>query len=116
MYERSSCGTDGENDSEAAIVAEVAIVAYFFAMRSCEITDTPEPGRTKITRLRGVTFRDQRNREMDHKSEDLTTARRVTVTFENQKNGLKNDRRTHENRETWSCVPYYAWRPSSNGY
>ena len=96
MYERSGCGTEGENDSEAAIAAEVAIVAYFIAMRSCEITETPEPGRTKITRLRGVTFRDQRNREMDHRSEDLTTARRVTVTFENQKNGLKNDRRTHE--------------------
>jgi hypothetical protein len=71
MYERSGCGTEGENDSEAAIAAEVAIVAYFIAMRSCEITETPEPGRTKITRLRGVTFRDQRNREMDHRSEDL---------------------------------------------
>jgi hypothetical protein len=96
MYERSGSGSVVRNDSETAIVAEVAIVAYFFAMRSCEITETPEPGRTKITRLRGVTFRDHRNREMDHNSEELTTARRVTVTFENQKNGLKNDRRTHE--------------------
>jgi hypothetical protein len=97
MYERSGCGTDNEkHDSEAAIVAEVAIVAYFFAMRSCEITATPTPGRTKITRLRGVIFRDQANRELDHNTGDLTTARRVTVTFENQKNGLKNDRRTHE--------------------
>jgi hypothetical protein len=33
---------------------------------------------------------------MDHLTEDLGTARRVTITFENQKNGLKNDRRTHE--------------------
>ena len=65
-------------------------------MRSCEITTTATPGRTKITRLRGITFRDNSNREMDHNAEDLATARRVTVTFENQKNGLKNDRRTHE--------------------
>lgn len=71
-------------------------MAYFFAMRSCEITETPVPGRTKITRLRGVTFRDHSNKEVDHLRDDLTTARRVTVTFENQKNGLKNDRRTHE--------------------
>ena len=33
---------------------------------------------------------------MDHRKDDLTTARRVTVTFKNQKNGLKNNRRTHE--------------------
>jgi hypothetical protein len=96
MHERSGCGTEGRRDSEAAIVAEVAIVAYFFAMRSCEITETPTPGRTKITRLRGITFRDQANRELDHRTDDLATSRRVTVTFENQKNGLKNDRRTHE--------------------
>jgi hypothetical protein len=96
MYERSGCGSGKKHDSEAAIVAEVAIVAYFFAMRSCEITETPTPGRTKITRLRGVIFRDQANWELDHHTGDLTTARRVTVTFENQKNGLKNDRRTHE--------------------
>jgi hypothetical protein len=96
MYEHSGCGSDERHDSEAAIVAEVAIVAYFFAMRSCEITATPTPGRTKITRLSGVTFRDQANRELDHNSDDLTTARRVTITFENQKNGLKNDRRSHE--------------------
>ena len=78
-------------------MAEIAIVAFFYAIvRSCEITETPTPGRTKITRLRGITFRDHTNREMDHSTDDLTTARRVTVTFEDQKNGLKNNRRTHE--------------------
>ena len=96
MYERSEGEPDKNNDSEERVVAEIAIVAYFYAMRSCKITATPAPGRTKITRLRGVTFRDHANREMDHRTEDPSTARRVTVTFENQKNGLKNDRRTHE--------------------
>ncbi|KAI2498100.1 hypothetical protein MHU86_16410 [Fragilaria crotonensis] len=96
MYDQSGCNSEAGHDSEAAIVAEIAIVAYFFAMRSCEITVTPAPGRTKITRLRGVTFRDHGNREMDQKTGDLAEARRVTVTFEDQKNGLKNDRRTHE--------------------
>ena len=96
MYARSGITTARRNNGEAAIVTEIAIVAYFFAMRSCEITETPVPGRTKITRLRGVTFRDHSNKELDPIKDDLTTARRVTVTFENQKNGLKNDRRTHE--------------------
>lgn len=96
MFLRSGCGTGEGHDSEPAIVAEIAIVAYFYAMRSCEITSTPNPGRTKITRLRGITFRDTSHKELDHGTKNLQSARRVTVTFENQKNGLKNDRRTHE--------------------
>jgi hypothetical protein len=87
----------GGEDTTEAVVAEIAIVAYFYAMRSCEITATPTPGRTnKITRLRGVTFRDASHREIPHTSRRLSSAFRVTVTFENQKNGLKMDRQTHE--------------------
>ena len=85
MYERSNGISNQRNNSEEAIAAEIAIVVYFFAMCSCEITETPAPGRTKITRLRGVTFCDQSNREMNHHSEDLATARRVTVAFETRR-------------------------------
>jgi hypothetical protein len=80
-----------------AVISEVAIAAYFFAMRACKITATATPGRTKIMRLKGVVFRDSRHREIPHSShQELQTGRRVTVTFENQKNGLKMDKRTHE--------------------
>jgi hypothetical protein len=96
MYERSGCGTNEKHNVESAVTAEIAIVTYFYAMRSCEITTTATPGRPKITRIRGITFRDNSNREMNHNTEDLATARRVTVTFEDKKNGLKNDRMTHE--------------------
>jgi hypothetical protein len=71
VYEQSGCGTDEGNDTEEAILAEIAIQAYFFAMRLCEITSTPTPDRTKITRLSGITFREHKNREMNHKPEDL---------------------------------------------
>jgi hypothetical protein len=97
MFEQSGAGTEPQKDTHDAIIAEIAISAYFFAMRSCEITATTTPGRTKIIRLKGVVFRDSRHREIPHSSaEELTTARRVTVTFENQKNGLKMDKRTQE--------------------
>ena len=43
MYERSGCRSNRRDDSEAAIVAEIAIVAYFFTMCSCKITETPAP-------------------------------------------------------------------------
>ena len=94
---RESQASDGA-DTKEAVVAEIAIVAYFYAMRSCEtITATPTPGRTKIvTRLRGTTFRDTSHKEIPHTSPKLSSAFRVTVTFENQKNGLKMDRRTDE--------------------
>ena len=66
-------------------------------MRSCEITATTTPGRTKIIRLKCVVFRDATHREIPHSSkQELPMARRVTVTFENQKNGLKMDKRTQE--------------------
>ena len=97
MFEQSGAGTIDRRDTREAVIAEIAIAAYFFAMRSCEITETATPGRTKIIRLEGVVFRDSKHREIPHTSkQDLGTARRVTVTFENQKNGLKMDKRTQE--------------------
>ena len=97
MFEQSGAGTASGKDSKAAVISEIAIAAYFFAMRSCEITATATPGRTKIIRLKGIVFRDERHREIPHSSpNELRLARRVTVTFENQKNGLKRDKQTHE--------------------
>lgn len=96
MFELSGAGVDVTTDSTMAVTAEIAIVAYFFAMRSCEITSTPSPGRTKVIHLRGVTFRDAKHGELAHDDPiALRTAERVTVTFEDQKNGLRMDKRTH---------------------
>ena len=78
-------------------IADIAITAYFFAMRSCEITTTPQRGRTKILRIRGIAFRNDKGEELawwDYNAIKLAT--RVTVTFEDQKNGLKMDKRTHQ--------------------
>jgi hypothetical protein len=97
MFGQSGAGTESGKDTNNAVISEIAIAAYFFAMRACEITDTTTPGRTKIIRLKGIVFRDARHREIPHSSQqELRMAKRVTVTFENQKNGLKMDKRTHE--------------------
>ncbi len=112
MFEQSGAGSESGQDKREAVVAEVAIAAYFFAMRSCEITSTAIPGRTMIIRLKGVVFRDDRHREIPHSSpQELRMARRVTVTFENQKNGLKMDKRTTRGRGTTSCAPSDGWHP-----
>jgi hypothetical protein len=96
MFEHTGAGKKNSGDSREAVTAEIAIAAYFYAMRSCEITETTTPGRTKIICLRGLVFRDSAHREIPHSSPQLRDAHRVTVTFENQKNGLKMDRRTQE--------------------
>ena len=96
MHLRAGTSHNVTRDTLFAIVSELTIVAYFFAMRSCKFTLAPQPGRTKIIRLRGVVFRDEANNELEHTSPNLATAHRVTLTFEDQKNGTKNDRRTHQ--------------------
>ncbi len=97
MYRLSGAALDITQDTAFAIVTELSIVAFFFAMRSCEISFTPSPGRTKTVKLSGVSFRGKDNQEIDHQAPDLLkVAERVTVTFEHQKNGIKMDRRTHQ--------------------
>ena len=96
MFMRAGVSNPLTTDTMFSIVSELAIMAYFFAMPSCEFTLTPLPGRTKVIHLRGIVFRDKLNREIDHRSASLHTAERVTLTFENQKNGQKMDKWAHQ--------------------
>ena len=90
-------GTGRPGGGTERSIADIAITAYFFAMRSCEITNTPRLGRTKILRLKGVTFRNDKGDDLGRSNCNvIELATRVTVTFEDQKNGLKMDRRTHQ--------------------
>ena len=85
MYTLSDAGVSSTQDLPAAIITELAIMGYFFAMRSCEFTTTPTPGRTKIIQLDGITFRDRGNQILRHDSLALHRAYRVTITFANKK-------------------------------
>jgi hypothetical protein len=96
MFMRAGVSNPLTKDTMFSILSELAIMAYFFAMRSCEFTLTPLPGRTKVIHLRGIVFRDKLNHVIDHRSASLHLAERVTLTFEDQKNGTKNDKRTHQ--------------------
>lgn len=96
MHALSGAHNKTTSNTAFAIVAELSIVAFFFAMRSCEISLTPSPGKTRPIRLGGVVFRDASHREICHRDGDLSKAERVTITFEDQKNGTKMDKRTHQ--------------------
>ncbi|KAI2502402.1 hypothetical protein MHU86_12059 [Fragilaria crotonensis] len=96
MFSLSGAELPHLRDSHFAIISEIAIVGFFYAMRSCEATTTPAPGRTKIIAINGVVFRNAQNKVVPHDDPELEQAERVTITFRNQKNGAKDDKRTHQ--------------------
>ena len=96
MFSMAGVDQAASHDSNFATISELAIVGFFYAMRSCEVTTTPTPGRTRIIALGGVVFRNAANEVVPHDHPRLAEAERVTVTFRNQKNGTKNDKRTHQ--------------------
>lgn len=96
MFNLSGADCLKSRDTNFAIIGDLAIVGFFFAMRSCEATTTPTPGRTKIISLDGIVFRDSRNRVIPHSNPAIGAAERVSITFRNQKNGSKDDKRTHQ--------------------
>jgi hypothetical protein len=94
MFRLAGVRLNPSHDSAFATIAELAIFGYFFAMRSCENTSTPKPGRTKIVCLLGLIFRDHCKRVISHCHPGLSIAVYITVVFVSQKNHRKMDKRT----------------------
>ena len=68
------------------------IGAIFFAMRSCEYVRTSykeENKRTRTIRLRNIIFK-KKGRVVKHDSDDLLNSEMVMITFEFQKNNVRN--------------------------
>ena len=76
--------------------AQLLISGFFFAMRSCEYSNTNAEKQTKIMSIKGIRFLRRDNSTIDHSDQDVFNAFAVSVTFENQKNGVKMDRSTQE--------------------
>jgi hypothetical protein len=93
-------------DTAPAVVADIVIGAFFFAMRSCEYSKPKLPGRTKCVDLAGLIFRTASNIVVDHASPDLLTLSEfITVTFVDQKNGTKMDSRTQRRTQDPQLCP-----------
>jgi hypothetical protein len=84
------------DDSIPAVTADLAILGFFYAMRSCENTAVPVRGRTKLLTLHCIQFWDRNRKPIYNNSPSISLADRVTITFVNQKNGTKQDSRTQE--------------------
>jgi len=75
--------------------SQLTILAFFFAMRSCEYVKVPqqEKRRTEILRLRNLRFFNN-GRLVHHDDPNLEYSNCINITFEMQKKDEKNDTTT----------------------
>jgi hypothetical protein len=88
---------------------DLIIGAFFFAMRSCKYCIPTTPGHTKTICLRHLRIRDKQLRELPltHLRLDAV-AEYVTVCFEEQKSGVKDDSRSQRRTNNPLICP--CWR------
>ena len=91
-------------------LADLAIGAWSFAMRSCEYLAVSGSRTTKLLCLRNIVFRDKDNKEISHDDPDLSSrAFSVTITFETQKNQKKFESRSHTRSSDPILCPVVRW-------
>jgi hypothetical protein len=87
---------------------ELFIGAFFFAMRSCEYLAVQGRRKTKLLAVKNIRFFLGR-RCLDHSDQNLHLASSVSITFEEQKRGTKNDTITHQRTTDELLCPVRIW-------
>jgi hypothetical protein len=72
------------------------IVAFFYAMRSCEYLITSGPRKTTNVCLKDIIFLNNRGGVIDQKSDGIFNAAASSIIFREQKNGEKWEKTTQE--------------------
>jgi hypothetical protein len=86
------------------------MAAFFFACRSCEYLHVTVRGKTKLLCVRNIKFTSRTYKILDPYNDDLMQhAFYVSVTFEQQKNNVKNETRTQQRNEDNVLCPVRAW-------
>jgi hypothetical protein len=97
LFQSTGLATDTLLNSAPAVIADITIAGFFFAMRSCKYSKTPVPGKTKIILLSGIVFRTTTKQQIEPTDPLLLVlAQYVTITFVDQKSGKKMDPRTQQ--------------------
>jgi hypothetical protein len=97
FYHLSGAGDPRTQDTLLAIIAELCIIGFFWAMRVCEFTQATGTRKTKTIVLSGITFRDSRKQIIPHQDPDLREkVMYASLCFVDQKNNEKYDVRTQE--------------------
>jgi hypothetical protein len=98
--------------------------AYFFGMRPGEYSHVPDRGQMKLLSLDDLCFLDKNKQQIPlEKVSPTSQAEIITVTFRNQKNGVKQDARTHRKSvdpllcpvRHWAYIVHYVLGHSQKG-
>lgn len=89
-------------------MGQLAVGAFFFAMRSCEYLTVTGDRKTKRLRLRNLRFF-RHGRELFHSDPTLSSADYISITFEDQKNAEQHDTITMQNANDKLLCPVIAW-------
>ena len=92
----------------AITIIQLAIGTWFFAMRSCEYLKVPGERKTERLCLRNIRFF-RGGREIKHANRTLTSCDYFSITFEDQKNGEKNNIITMQCTYDLVLCPVRAW-------
>lgn len=99
--------------SGSALLSALATLltgAFFFAMRSCEYLRVPVRGRTKILCLGNIAFSSASCSELRYDAADAANEIHfVSIRFEDQKSGRKNETRTHKRTLDPLLCPVRCW-------
>ncbi len=76
-------------------IAWLQVLTFFFCMRSCEYSDVMGERKTKTICVRNIRFFSN-NKTIPHHSPDIFSASSVSITFEWQKQDIRDDIITHQ--------------------
>lgn len=93
---------------EDVAISQLAIGAFFFAMRSCEYSRTSGERRTKLLRLNNIRFFEG-HRLVPHDDPYLSQSDSVSITFEYQKNDMRDVTITQHCTNDPVLCPVRAW-------
>jgi hypothetical protein len=89
-------------------LCKLFIGAFFFAMRSCEYVKVQGPRKTKLLVLKNIRFF-KGNTLIPHSDISLSSANCVSITFEFQKQEMKNDTITQHHSGDDLLCPVIVW-------
>jgi hypothetical protein len=91
-------------------LSELVTGAFFFACRSCEYLRVVSRGRTKLLRLRNIVFTTADYKTLPHNTPNIVQlAEYVSITFEEQKNSHKFEKRTQSQNNDATLCPVKSW-------
>jgi hypothetical protein len=93
-------------------MAEQAIIAFFFALQSCECTATPTPGKTTAVNLvGGIVFQDQNKKILPNDSPEIADAKCMSFALRIRRTTRKMTVAPSAVLTTWSFVPGAVHHP-----